>query len=330
MFAFLNKKSLILIMTITILLLLACDKKKEIHTDYFSIVDSIKFENPHSFCQLKRIKDVFIGINRYKQRIELFNKAGKLLSRLGKYGNGPGEFINPKFLDIYNNYICIVDRGNNKITIVRINEIKDELNLISEFKINSPIVNAIILNNKNIIYSSYGDTANIKLCKFNGKIIKEYSTLDRKIINTRKDLLKSICYVNNIGNNFLFAYPVTMELKFYYLKNNMIFNKISTTKINSDLSSSIFKNNNIINITGIRGIYKTENEFFIFVSPKLTKKFLIEKYSTNGEFKGNYIVNNFDSITAATLDFSSNGDTLWFMDFENDTTIYTAKKSNIK
>ncbi len=92
-------------------------------------------------------KNIYIYDYQVK-RIVKFSPDGKILSFIGKEGQGPGEFssVSNLYLDSSDNLI-VTDWGNSKLSIFS----KDG-SLIKEIKINFRIFNGTILGNGNFIF----------------------------------------------------------------------------------------------------------------------------------------------------------------------------------
>lgn len=74
-----------------------------------------EIENPTGICC--RDNDILVTDGK-SDSIYSIDLDGELLGTFGKTGNGPGEFINPAAITIYQNNIYVLDRGNNRIQIL--------------------------------------------------------------------------------------------------------------------------------------------------------------------------------------------------------------------
>lgn len=309
---------------ITILFFLSCGKNLKKINDYYTVTDSIKLELPSSWISPRKLGNLFVTINLYEHRLELYSPSGKLLSYCGNYGKGPGEFTKPKFLDTYDNIIYLVDRSNNKIVIIELDKKNKQLKYISEFRVNVNPADVCVISKNKILVSVVGDVKNVKLYNNKGELLQEYSIPKKGNFKNNSDILNSLCFIENCNNEYILIGGIySMRLyfcKFNYHNNSLIIIKEKYVK------SSVEGKRDEKNIYGLGLIYSVNNNYYISFNPDIGifKGNYLEIYDKNGNFLGNTYLK--DYITGI-FTYSIFGDTLWFMKPENDTTIYIAERN---
>lgn len=308
---------------ITISLILSCGKNSKKINDYYTVTDSIKLESPSSWFSPRKLNNFILTINSYEHRLELYSESGKLLSYCGNYGKGPGEFTKPKFLDIYDNIIYLVDRSTNKIVIIELDKENSKLKYISEFHVNVNPADVCVINKNKILVSVAGDLKNIKLYNNKGELLQEYSIPKKENFKNNDDVLNSLCFIENCDKEYILIGGI-YSMKLYFCKFDN--NNNSLIKIEEKyVKSSVEGKRDEKSIYGLGLIYSVNDNYYVSFNPdiRIFKGNYLEIYDKNGCFLGNSYLK--DNITYFI--FSSLGDTLWFMKPENDTTIYIAERN---
>lgn len=325
----------IFIGSILIFIFSCSSQKKNLKENSFGnyiIVDSTKLESPGLWYGTgKKINNMLLAINRYTYRLELYSTSGQLLSYCGKYGKGPGEFTNPEFFDCNNNIIYLIDSGNNKIVIIELDEQKEELIYRDEFHLNSRPRDICAIGKDKILVSVFNDVNNIKLYNINGELLQEYSIPKKERFKNDKDIITSDCSVENCGDEHLLVGSiVNMRLYFCCFNNND-----NSIQIIDEKSVRFHRRSKGIVDAGRRGIdifglnhilSSAENYYISFRSdmPEMKRigETFFEVYDKDGDYLGNVFLQN---KLANYIAFSSNADTLWFQELNNDSLLYMAK-----
>ena len=84
---------------------------------YKIITPNKKFSEPVSF-EVDNNGNIYI-LDRFMQKVFIFDKNGRFLNTSLKKGNKPGELYYPWYLKIINNKIFLLDEGNGRIDIFK-------------------------------------------------------------------------------------------------------------------------------------------------------------------------------------------------------------------
>lgn len=313
-----------ILFVILIIIVVACDKQNKLDTKYFFVTDSIRIKNP--LWRFLVIDEGFIGINRYQSRIELLNINGDVLDTFGKKGKGPHEFISPSYINMNNDIICITDKGNNRLTLLKLDNELEKLHFISTIKIPFPIIQGIIINNNIVLCTAIMDKNNIKIIDYKGNIKNEFSLTQKP-----KKFYENFIIANNIEDYFMFANIYNKNLEFYKHINMNKFTYISKciAKFSNKCKSNYSKENNIetVNISGIDNIHNSDKYFYLFIDPIVTGKFLIEKYSKLGYLVSDIIINS-ELSDYASIDIDDSGKIIWLIKDTNENIIYKCEEKN--
>jgi len=281
-------------------IIFSCNRKHEIEQDidfstfqingvdncnilkYSSIFDNIKFvkleTNENSLIgridQLIFYNDIIYILDRYiSKAVFIFDSSGKFLGKVGAIGKGPGEYLNPNYIDInvHSDEILVYDNFKNNIMTYDLsgkyrNTIKLK-NTINAFSV-------LGSNEIALYFNYYGDEEirylprhNLHIINTKGKILyKEFDRENSNIPNYEglksfsrftNSVLFSPSFDNNIykisNDNVSVKYKLDFGEK--NLKKDFLNNIVSTTKNKMEVSEKI-KNSNLINFTGL---YETEN-----------------------------------------------------------------------
>jgi hypothetical protein len=274
------------------------------------------------------VGDLFLLINWYEKRLELYSSDGELLSYVGRQGKGPEEFLSPNCFDRYENIIYVMDNGNDKIVIIELDEKNSELKYIDEFRVDRNPADICAISRDKCLVSVYGDVNNIRLYDNKGNLLNEYSIPEKERFKDMMDMLHSPGFMVNCGDeDVLLGSALGMKLyfcKFRHEDNSLIPIKERDTMFQLKYSDRIERKNGI-NVYGLGELYCANNNYYVSFDPDCRKfsESFFEIYSKSGDFLGNAYVK--DNI-AYNFAFSSDADTLWFMHPENDTTIYVAER----
>lgn len=295
-------------------------------------MDSIKLESPGLWYGAgRKINNMLLAVNRYEYRLELYSTSGQLLSYCGRYGKGPSEFTNPEFFDCSNNIIYLIDSGNNKIVIIELDEQKQELTYRGEFHLNSRPRDICAIGKDKLLVSVGGDVNNIKLYNIDGELLQEYSIPPKERFKNDKDILTSSCFVENCREeHFLVGNILNMRLyfcKFNHANNSVQVIAEKNVKFRRRSKGIVDAGRRGIDIYGISPIHCSNNQYYIsfrsdMPDMKRIKETFFEVYDKNGNYLGNVFLKN---KLANYIAFSSNADTLWFQESNNDSLLYMAE-----
>lgn len=319
---------------IIVFILLNCSSKKGYPLKdllgYYTIVDSLNIETPGFwYGSGRKIDNMIIVLNLYEHRLELYTTSGKLLSHCGKYGKGPCEFTNPELFDYFNNNIYLIDSGNNKIVIIKLDKKNQELIYKDEFHLKDRPRDICVIG-KDKILVSVGDVKNIKLYNYHGELLQEYIVPEIRKLKNYKDLLFSGCSLENIDNEyFLVGSVLDMELFFCYFNhnNNIKIIKDKNVRLQRKSKGMVDRGEYGIDIFGIRSIICSNDNYYIsfrsdMPEMKKMKDTIFEIYDKHGTYLGYILLYN---KHASYIALSSDADTLWFKEVNNDSLLYRAQ-----
>lgn len=312
-----------ILFVILIIIVVACDKQNKLDTKHFVVTDSIRIENP--LWRFLVIDEGFIGINRYQSRIELLNMDGDILDTFGEKGKGPYAFINPTYINMYDNTICITDQGNNRLTLLKLDNELKKLNFISTITATFPIIQGIVISNKEILCTSI-DKYNIKIVDFNGNIKNEFLLKQKP-----KRFEEYFIIANNIEDYFMFANVYNKNLEFYKRTDINKFTYISKcmAKVSNKGKSSYSEEGNkkSVSISGIDSIHKSDKYFYLFIDPIVADMLLVEKYDKSGHFVNDIIINT-QLSDYASIAIDGSGEIIWLIKDTNENIIYRCEGKN--
>lgn len=322
----------IIILVIVAILNLSCDENTKEINDHYTVIDSIKLRIPATWFFSKKINDNFIAMNKKEYRLELYSKSGDLLSYCGCYGKGPGELLKPRFFDYSDNTIFLVDRGNDKILIIKLDAKNQKLNYISEFHTDVNPADICAISRDKVLVSVIGDVNNIKLYNKYGHLLKEYSIPKKESFKNDKDIIGSICFLENLEDDYILIGSI-YSLRLYFCYFNHTSNSLTIMKekdVRLAKSLDMFEiEGKRIKLHGLSPIYCANNKFYVGFHPqnKKIKESFFEVYDKNGNYLRNAYLQN---KLVYSITFSNAADTLWFMLPGNDTTVFIAKKIEVK
>lgn len=315
-----------LIMILIFTIIVSCGKKQKMIEGEYIVVDSIRLEKPTYFNTFKKVKSGFVGINKYEKRLELISNTGKLLSSFGEVGKGPGEFINPHGLDVFDNRLYLADPSLGKIVIVKLNN-DNEFEYLKEFMVDCYIIDFAVSDEEYIFISTSNDKNNIHLYDTDGEFVNNFSTIDFEPVGDFKTMVKHLSYVYTEDEFLIIPYISSLRLEFYKYTSNEL-EKISETKLDYG-KSEVVERKNAMEILGIGPCFFANNNFYVSADPRLSGKLDFSCYSFIGKYLGKYMLKNYKSNDYISLAASSDGQTIWFMDIHNnDRTIYVAEKND--
>lgn len=156
--------------------------KEQVHLSSFGKkIDYIKLETNDdciigkvSWC--KRIEDKIVILEKSTKLYYIFDNSGKFLSKIGKVGKGPLEYLSNErgtSIDFENEIICIYDRGKNSY-------LEYDLigNCIKEFKVENNPEHVIRLDNNYIFFHplvrrAINDWYVLSIVSLEGKLVKK-------------------------------------------------------------------------------------------------------------------------------------------------------------
>jgi hypothetical protein len=136
---------------------IACNQNKVKEINYYpdktklALIDSLIFTNSEdlfigSINDIEIIQGSICIFDKSFSKIHIFDNKFKYIDSIGKYGNGPGEFVTAPFLSENDNKIVAFDRKNLKLLLYEKNIIADEIHLPKHFFYQTS--NSIFLNDK--------------------------------------------------------------------------------------------------------------------------------------------------------------------------------------
>ena len=173
------------------------------------------------------IGETFIIPDVYKSNIKIYNNADKkLINSIGSHGYNTRQFCNPIDVKSFGNNIMILDKGNNRLQLLRDN---------GEYlcSINKLYGMYSIYVNNNTIYIATNDGIYIYNSNFVLLKIHKYSAMGL-IINYREDMLitenLNLRCITNSGE-CLFTSELDSGLKYILEYNNTIYINHSNKRI---------------------------------------------------------------------------------------------------
>ncbi len=148
--------------------------------------------------------NIFISDN-VDYSIKKFDKNGNLQNKIGRRGQGPGEFNYPLFMNIYNNTVALME-----VQIPVIHYYKSDLEHLESIKYDNLIID--------FDYNRSGDLFIAHFGKSN--IYKAIGNRSEKFIELRKEpdsnsLLDAFIFVIDKNNNFIVAYRFFNIIEIY-------------------------------------------------------------------------------------------------------------------
>jgi hypothetical protein len=183
------------------------DAAKETIVKNMSEVDIYK-------CHFICIIDDYIYLsNDESSEVIKFSLKGEIIARVGRMGQGPGEFIGPGDLSKFNENIAIVDAYKAVIC-------NKNLDILKEIKLNDRFVNLILARNNRIYFYYNSSFERYYFCiytenfKFLGKFAKKITTPKENMKSQTWDGIRCVLYVpeeNGIWASFRNRY----DLRYY-------------------------------------------------------------------------------------------------------------------
>jgi len=88
--------------------------------DLFTMARVVRLEVTESSVigylrQIRMIGDRLVVLDDIQKAVLLFDDEGSFLARIGRQGEGPGEYIDPVNIHLHNSQIAVVDQGGNQL-----------------------------------------------------------------------------------------------------------------------------------------------------------------------------------------------------------------------
>jgi DNA-binding beta-propeller fold protein YncE len=146
-----------------------------------------------------RDKTIFVS-DTMDYSLKKFSPKGKLLKKTGRKGQGPGEFLAPRYLDSTEKFIYVSDQYNPKIQVFDKN-----LNYEYSIPISVPVSDFSVLPTGNIAVATLSALKSGRIFIFNssGKIVHEIQYSDEKspllmdMVNFEFDKQNNLYFVYN-------------------------------------------------------------------------------------------------------------------------------------
>jgi hypothetical protein len=320
-------KKVYVFVIILIPLIISCGKDSEKIEDYYTVVDSIRLERPVYFYDFKRIKDYFVGIDVDDQQLVMLSSSGELLDTCGRRGRGPNEFRMLQFFDYYDNIIYLLDRGNNKVAIVEIDDKNQRLLYKDEFLLEREPFYICALDRDKVLITLWGNMPNVRLYDSEGKVLGEYYIPEKKMLRTQEDIYNSVYFatksLDTSGTYILFAGLYNMNLYFCKFNNNdnsiQILKEVKTRFRRKSKASKIIRGDGYVNINiyGLERPFSIDDKFYTSFHPTMlerqrVKSSFFEIYDIEGNYLGDAHLKD-HTTSSEYICFSSQADTLWFM-----------------
>jgi len=298
-----NRVGILVSILFLAIILISCMEQKEQEVIQYTITDSIHFGTPTSFIRFEKIENGFIGLNWNERRVELISETGKLLSFCGKKGNGPGEFINPFSMEIYNEYIYVGDTSRGKVIICKLHPVTQQISYHTEFMAEGGMWGIAIMNNENIFITRPGIKKNLALFNAAGEVKSNFIATKLDKFDTRENLLNSVCSIKIAGKNICLFYIHQKKMVFYRFSDGQL------TKI-KEINNKNFN----------KPLETDGSNFYIGYSITDTTYSNYKVYNKVGEFEGDILLQeHFYCIT-----FSKNS-SIWGLKPEKYDYIYLAE-----
>lgn len=153
--------------------------------------------------------------------IKKFNKDGTLLKKVGRRGEGPGEFLAPRLIKYFNGFLYVTDQNKPGIQIF-----DEELNYRGSIPLRVPVIDFKVLSKSLIAISTFDPNENSKCIYF----YDEKGTLKNKVEYSKFDdmsqsTLSMVEFEIDNQNNLYIVYTFQDKIEKFDSKGKKIWTK---------------------------------------------------------------------------------------------------------
>lgn len=189
--------------------------------DVFTLVDEITLKDSTLSESLGLVvtTDKFIVLDKQQNKITLFNKGGEKIKAFGRTGRGPGEFLQPRDIEIDNEgNIYTFDR-----TLFRINKYDPSGNYINSFHTKHPATNIGIAQNKLYLFYSSSEPTIASYNLESEELVNRFAPVSPIHYKIKMGYHKSHLTMLSVDSEHVvvITHPLDFEIKLYDLEGNL-------------------------------------------------------------------------------------------------------------
>ncbi len=297
---------------ILVSVLFSCSNNENITLGKVEIVKKVKFEQPIIPMSTVINSGNYIAFDALKRRLVMFNKEGKIIDSYEKHGKGPGEFLREEdlfLMGVHNDKLYVLEYAQNRVVIFNISS-NENFKYMDEFVVNNGrvITGGISSNGRIYLNEMIGDNL-FKIYNETGKQKNEIIRRNQVDLNQlsakemKKYFIENIYIPHFDENNIVLTGVFNKHIKFYKknketvdLLKDTIIHQYKEKGYNSKTQQSSNNREIFLENIGVAGSNIMDSSYYLAISPENESKSLLNKYSLNGKFEGNYLIEDDENL----------------------------------